>query len=178
MMDWPFSTHTRTREGTTTSEWRRSVRTRMPLRIALMGVCSLEWMKKFREPGVDLLAVMGTEGAPLCTVVQFDSSTMGTTDAPEIFGGIPYEAHWGLGGRTIAGVLPRTATIGDMVIAIHDQAPFKGRLCLTMPGTEVPMSPVGASMGLGKYLIRHKLRGACIVTDAPASEPGIAQAIA
>ena len=65
-----------------------------------------------------------------------------------------------------------------MVIDIHDKAPFKGRFCLIMPGTEVPMSPVGASMGLGKYLIRHKLRGACIVTDAPASEPGIAQAIA
>ena len=108
-------------------------------------------MEMFEYPGGNLLAVMGTEGAPLCTVAPFVTSTVGTTDAPGIIAGTPYEGHWGLGGRTITGVLDRLATVGDLVIAIHDQAPVKGRFCLIMPGNEEPMTPVLAYMTLLTY---------------------------
>ena len=117
-----------------------------------------KWFEKFCHPGVTLLAVMGTEGAPLCTVAPFVTSTVGTTDAPGIIAGTPYEAHWGLGGRTITGVLDRSATIGDLAIAIHDQAPVKGRFCLIMPGNEEPMTPVDASMSITMYLLKQHLK--------------------
>ena len=103
------------------------------------------WMEKFCHPGVDSLAVMGTEGAPLCTVAPFPKGS-GSNE------GFPYEAHWVLGGRTITGVLDRLATVGDLVIAIHDQAPFKGRFCLIMPGNEEPMTPVLAYMTILMYI--------------------------
>ena len=112
------------------------------------------WMETFCHRGVNLMAVMGTEGAPLCTVAPFITSTVGTTDAPGIIAGTPYEVHWGLGGRTITGVLDRLATVGDLVIAIHDQAPVKGRFCLTMPGNEEPVTPVLAYMPTSTYFLR------------------------
>ena len=112
------------------------------------------WQAMFERRGVNLLAVMGTEGAPLCTVAPFITSTVGRTDAPGIIAGTPYEVHWGLGGRTITGVLDRKATVGDLAIAIHDQAPVKGRFCLTMPGNEEPVTPVLAYMTISKYIRR------------------------
>ena len=106
------------------------------------------WMEKFCHPGVDSLAVMGTEGAPLCTVAPFPKGS-GSNE------GFPYEAHWGLGGRTITGVLDRLCTIGDLAMAIQDQAPTKVRFCLIMPGSEEPITPVTASMSLFKYLVKQ-----------------------
>ena len=93
----------------------------------------------------------GHRGGPLCTVAPFPKGS-GSNE------GFPYEAHWGLGGRTITGVLDRLATVGDLVIAIHDQAPFKGRFCLIMPGSEEPITPVTASMSLFKYLVKQNLQ--------------------
>ena len=107
-----------------------------------------KWMEKFCYPGVNLLAVMGTEGAPLCTVAPFPKGS-GSNE------GFPYEAHWGLGGRTITGVLDRLCTIGDLAMAIQDQAPTKVRFCLIMPGSEEPITPVTASMSLFKYLVKQ-----------------------
>ena len=112
------------------------------------------WQAMFECRGVNLLAVMGTEGAPLCTVAPFITSTVGTTDAPGIIAGTPYEVHWGLGGRTITGVLDRLATVGDLVIAIHDQAPVKGRFCLIMPCNDEPVTPVLAYMTILRYIRR------------------------
>jgi hypothetical protein len=110
-----------------------------------------KWAEKFFSYGVDSLAVMGTEGAPLCTVAPFPKGS-GSNE------GFPYEAYWGLGGRTITGVVHRLATIGELAMAIQDQAPFKGRFCLIMPGSEEPITPVTASMSLFKYLMKQHLK--------------------
>ena len=106
------------------------------------------WKEMFECRGVNLLAVMGTEGAPLCTVAPFPKGS-GSNE------GFPYEAHWGLGGRTITGVLDRLCTIGDLAMAIQDQAPTKVRFCLIMPGSEEPITPLTASMSLFKYLVKQ-----------------------
>ena len=123
-----------------------------------------EWLEKFFSPGVDLLEVMGTAGAPMCTVAPFPSGTVGRSDAPGIKDGIAYEAHWGLGGRTITGVLDRLATVGELAIAIHDQVPYTGRFCLIMPGNDEPITPTVGAMSLFKYLLKQKPIGSSHVT--------------